>query len=94
MNTLPETARAYLHFVSVGAKRTSTGRSAPSRNGTNPYAGLTLAGGKYRRCGCFLQSIHLCMFNATALFWRPASEMKAQKMWLTGVEPARLPTGT
>ena len=45
INTLPETALAYLHSVSVGAKRTSPGRSAPSRSGTNPYAGQSLQSG-------------------------------------------------
>lgn len=58
MNAFPETALAYLRSTSVGAKRTSTGRSAPSRSGTNPYAGLASAVGKYQRCGCFFQRIH------------------------------------
>lgn len=29
-----------------------------SRSGTNPYAGLASAVGKYQRCGCFFQRIH------------------------------------
>ena len=38
-----------------------------SRSGTNPYAGLTPAVGKYRCCECFLQKIHCHAFYAAFL---------------------------
>ena len=57
-------ARAYLRFTAVGAKRTSTGRSAPSRSGTKLTQAM-LVFAKCQRCGCLSGACLLTAFYGT-----------------------------